>query len=104
MLARVCTDAGSNAACRAVQMGLEVSVALGRMQPACTTCSLRPRGLAYSRPTVPAVAFLFKSTLNVLLLHVRSQQGKCAPYRAMGPLKPAAAGLGLSGVISQSHP
>ena len=96
VLARVCTDAVSNAACRAVQRGLEVSVALGRLQPACTTCSLRPRGLAYNSSMVPGMLFLFKSTLNVPLLHVMSQHGKCALHRAVKPLKLAAAGLGLS--------
>lgn len=58
-----------------------------------STCNLRLRGLAYDSSTILNVVFLFKSTLNVLLLYVMSQRGTCVLSRAM---KQAASGLGLN--------
>lgn len=58
-----------------------------------STCNLRVRGLAYNSSPVLDMVFLFKSTLNVLLLYVMSQRGTCVLSRAM---KLDVSGLGLN--------
>lgn len=50
---------------------------------------------AYDGSTILGEVFLSKSTLNVLLLQVMSQRGKCALSRATGALKLAAPGAEL---------